>query len=348
MILFHASAALLVGVPLVFGYECQDLKFISTQAAKIHPYDWEKENPTYGVAAAEICKEDPKPSFCPIEIGRSLTESNVVHYSDSTGTIPRQDVVSAIEAALAGNQNFEVQTNLGVAIAFHDLTRNDMILSSRDLSGEFFVANAFVLDRPEDVYKVICPADGDQCDVHLQVKESQFGSCVLKEDTNFDECLDEDYDLNLYVVGLHFMLGASNSGNCPNIALFSVEGGKHKVVFSSADVDGIPSYSFGEKVTLRDFLNAEEVATPTDNEGFDLESNTCVHYAGSIWRELGYPETHELAQFVVSNVVNDPNFEDMTKHHVGGLRYLVAKVVGGKGAMISHLEEVVYSQMLIN
>ena len=283
------------------------------------------------------------------EMGRFLTEGNVVHYSNSTKTIPREEVVSAVEAALEGNQNFEVQTNFGDVIAFQDLTRNDMTLSSGDLYGDFSITNAFVVDSPEVVFQVTCPADDDECHVHIKEEEPQFGRCVLKEATISDKCLDEEHDLNLYVVGgPHFMLGASNGGKCPNVALSSLEGAKVKIVFSSAYTVGIPSYSFGKKITLRDFLKAEEVVPPTDTEGFDLESNTCVHYAGSIWRELGYPETHELAQFVVSNVANDAKFEDMVKTHVGGLRYLAAKVVGGKNAMVSHLKEMVYSQMVIN
>ena len=320
---FKAAAALLVGAPPVFGrgpsnrlvYLC--LPILHTDR--------------------------------PCEMGRFLTEGNVVHYSDSANTVPRDEVVSAVEAALSGNQNFEVQTNLGDTIAFQDLTRNDMILSSGDLDGDFSITNAFVVDSPEVVYQVTCPADGDECNVHVKEEEPPFGLCALKEDTIPEECLKEEYDLNLYVAGgPHFMLGASNGGKCPNVALISVKGAKHKIVFSSVDTVGMPSYSFGKKITLRDFLNAEEVVPPTDTEGFDLESNTCVHYARSVWRELGYPETHELAQFVVSNVANDPKFEDMMKHHAGGLRYLVAKVVGGKSAMVSHLEEVVYSQMVIN
>ena len=321
MISFTAAAALLVGAPPVFG----------TSFSCNHFY----------------CKQGNSRSC---GTGRFLTEGNVIHYSNSANTVPRDEVVSAVEAALSGNQNFEVQTNLGDTIAFQDLTRNDMILSSGDLGGDFSITNAFVVDRPEVVYQVTCPADSDECNVDIKEEEPQFGRCVLKEeDTIPEECLEEEYDLNLYVAGgPHFMLGASNGGKCPNVALSSLEGAKHKIVFSSDDTVGMPSYSFGKKITLRDFLKAEEVVPPTDTEGFNLESNTCVHYAGSIWRELGYPETHELAHFVVSNVANDPKFEDMVKNHVGGLRYLAAKVVGGKNAMVSHLEEMVYSQMVIN
>eukprot|EP00956_Cyclotella_meneghiniana_P046037 scaffold396239_cov56-Cyclotella_meneghiniana.AAC.4 len=280
------------------------------------------------------------------ETGRFLSEGSVVHYSYATQTVPRAEVVSAVEAALAGGQNFEVQTNNGDNIDFQDLTRNDMILSSSDLDGDFTITGPFLVDKPEVNYEVTCPADGNEC--HVAKVESQFDGCVLKDEMIPDQCLDEDYDLNLFVInGPHFMLGVSNEGKCPNVALTSVEGGKHKIMISSAATDDIPSYSFGKKITLRDFLKAEEAAPAIDNEGFDLESNTCVHYAGSIWRGLGYPETHELAQFVVTNVLNDPSFEDMVKSHIGGVRYLLAKAVGGKEALESHLEEVVYSQMII-
>ena len=66
------------------------------------------------------------------------------------------------------------------------------------------------------------------------------------------------------------------------------------------------------------------------------------------WLLLGvWARPPELAQFVVSNVANDPKFEDIAKARVSGLRYLTAKVIGGKRAMQSYLEEVVYSQMII-
>ena len=284
---------------------------------------------------------------------RFLSEGTVVHYDDATHTAPRAEVVSAIEAALEGSQNFEVQTNLGGKLIIQDVTRNGLALSSTNLTVVFSVANAFVRVYPGVVFVDICPAASDVCGVTVpdpqqSSPQPMIGSCVLKEDSIPKECLDEEYDMNLYVVnGPHFMLGASTEGKCPNVALMSREGGKHRIKFSSADAFGIPSYSFGKKVALGDFLKAEVAVPPIDEEGFSLESNSCVHYAGSIWRELGYTETHELAQFVVSNVANDPKFENMAKTHAGGLRYLAAKAVGGKSAMVSHLEEVVYSQMII-
>ena len=318
---FKAAAALLLGAPHVFV----------------------EGDPNYqldGVSVTE-CKDS---DIMTTETGRFLSEGNVVHYSDATQAVPRVEVVSAVETALEGGQNFELQTNNGDNIDFQDLTRNDMILSSSDLNGDFTITGPFVVDNPEVNYEVTCPADGNEC--RVSAVESQFDRCKLKDEMIPDQCLDEDYDVNLYVIdGPHFMLGASNGGKCPNIALTSVEGVKHKFMFSSAANDDIPSYSSGKKATLRQFLEAEEVAPTIGIDAYDLESNTCVHYAGSIWRELGYPETHELAQFIVTNIANDPSFEDMAKSSFGGVRYLLAKAVGGKNALLSHLEEVVYSQM---
>ena len=202
----------------------------------------------------------------------------------------------------------------------------------------------FVVDNPEVNYEVTCPADGQEC--HVAAVGLQFDGCVLKDEIIPDQCLDEDYDLNLYVVhGPHYMLGATNGGKCPNVALSYVKGAKQKIMFSSAATDNIPSHSFGKKVTLRDFLKAEKEAPEGE---FDLMSNNCVHYAASIWRDLESPETHELAQFIVTNFANHPSFEDMAKSSFGGLRYLLAKAIGGNNALVSQLEEVVYSQMIIN
>lgn len=141
---FKAAAALLVGAPPVFG----------TRESMICPHYL--------------------PTDRPCEMGRFLSEGNVVHYSDSTQTVPRVEVVSAVQAALSGNQNFEMQTNLGDAIAFQDLNRNDMILSSGDLDGDFSITNAFVVDSPEVVYQVTCPADSDECDVHVKEEEHRL------------------------------------------------------------------------------------------------------------------------------------------------------------------------------
>jgi hypothetical protein len=321
MMIFKAAAALLLGSPpTVFGV------------------------PIYSSSMMVMPSECEDIDFMATETERFLSDLNVIHYSNAKQTVPRPEVVSAVESALAGGQNFELQTDLGYEIDFQDLTRNDMILSSSDLDGDFTVTGPFVVDYPEVHFEVTCPADDSEC--HVAKKDMQFGGCMLKDEMIPDQCLDEDYDVNLYVIeGPHFMLGASNGGKCPNVALTSAEGVKHKFMFSSAATDDIPSYSSGEKATLRQFLEAEEVAPIIDIDAYDLESNTCVHYAGSIWRELGYPETHELARFIVSSIANDPSFEDLAKSSFGGVRYLLAKAVGGKNALLSHLEEVVYSQM---
>eukprot|EP00956_Cyclotella_meneghiniana_P016100 scaffold25225_cov78-Cyclotella_meneghiniana.AAC.2 len=336
---FKAAAALLIGASPVFVHGVEEMILdVDTYTSKL--YRDCKESDHFMDSETEEYLD-----FMASETDRVLSEGNVVHYSDATHTVPRAEVVSAVEAALSGGQNFEVQTNNGDSIAFHDLTRNDMILSSSELDGDFTVTGPFLVDKPGVHFEVNCPAGSNECDV--VEKHSQFNGCVLKEESIQNQCLDDEYDLYLYVVdGPHFMLGVSNGNKCPNVALVSVEGSKHKIEFS-AHPDNIPSFSFGNKVTLRDFLKAEKEVPAIDDVGFDLESNTCVHYAMSIWRNLGFPETHELAQFVVANALNDPNFEHMAKNRIGGHRYLLAKAVGGKIALESHLGEVVYSQFII-
>ena len=108
------------------------------------------------------CKDS---DFMTTETERFLSEGEVVHYSDETHTVPRADVVSAVEAAMVGLQNFELLTNQGDIIGFQDLTRNDMILSSSDLDGDFTITGPFVVDNPEVNYEVTCPAGGNECDV---------------------------------------------------------------------------------------------------------------------------------------------------------------------------------------
>lgn len=287
---------------------------------------------------------------------RFLSVGDVVHINNA-GTLPRNEVVSAVQDALSGESNFDAQSQTDQGgIVLVDLTRNGMVLTpaAADLENEgFTVTNYFIVDEPDVLYEVTCPpaSDSDVCNA-ARTSPAFFGTqaCLLKEDgiSNIPKyCLDQEYDLKFYVaVAPHFMLGASTSiDGCPNIAFASSDGGKHKIKFKTQDISDIPSYYFG-KVALDDILRAEEDTPPTENENknFNLETNTCVHYGREIWRTLGFTESDELAQFVISGVLNAPNFEDMAKRHVGGIRYLAAKAVGADSALKKHLEGVVYSQ----
>ena len=87
-----------------------------------------------------------------------------------------------------------------------------------------------------------------------------------------------------------------------------------------------------------------------DDSEYDLTKNSCVHYAGQLWRFLGFEETNELALFLVDNIVGSDGsgngFKKIAKNHQvsGGIRALAAFAMG-EDAVKSYIEEVVYSQL---
>ena len=170
----------------------------------------------------DVCEDEVS------RVERFLTEGNVIHYDEAMHTVPRDEVVSALQAALSGSQNFEVEIREGTSITIQDLTRNGMSLTSTNFTGTFTVTNAFVVNHPDEIYDVICPADMDVCGVMVPEGsgENSLGHCVLKEDSIPDSCLADEFELSLYVVqGPHFALGVKNDNvECPNIALISRDG----------------------------------------------------------------------------------------------------------------------------
>ena len=144
------------------------------------------------------------------------------------------------------------------------------------------------------------------------------------------------------------MLGATSDNvtvDCPtNIALFSLDGQKNKITLE--DITEYQKHHLGQAI-LGNVLKAEEKTNPTDEAAFNLATNNCVHYARSLWRLLDFPESDELARFVIENVVNDPNFDTLARQHAGGVRYMAAKTIGGIPAFTGHVEDVVYSQFII-
>ena len=112
-----------------------------------------------------------------------------------------------------------------------------------------------------------------------------------------------------------------------------------------ADVDRRELGShFGEIAHLERRLRvAAEARTPDPAAlPFDLATNSCLHYAGALSRELGFPEDAALADFIVENLV---------AHQGGGeaiARLLAEKdpaAVAGSGLHRDIIKKAVYSQM---
>ena len=178
-------------------------------------------------------------------------------------------------------------------------------------------------------------------------KESLFG----KEDIPL-ACFKLNYALNLNVLpGPHFLLLAAreegaNDFQCPSNFVFDYDTGgisqMHTENMSSAAKHLMGQYPLG------DILEAQgktKSLTRKDSE-YNLETNTCVHYAKDVWRFLGLVETADLAEFIVEGVFNDPNFSNLATKHQGGIGYLSAKANGSQ-ELRNYIKRVVYGQLNI-
>lgn len=300
---------------------------------------------------------------------RKLSEKGVVvHFDPKTMTIPRSEVVLALDVALNGGQdNFELQETYGNELLVLDITRDGMGISMPDggTSAAFNIQNTFVVRQPGVKYHVNCPpeASGNACLVKkMGHGEEEEANCVLG---HFDEnikidakCNDQLYGVSLYYTeGPHFFLGASHADDvgddCPAFIAFASFGGK-KMKAALKDTQlflnkDVPVHHLGDAL-LEEILKAENAAEALDTTSYDLATNNCVHYAVGISRPLEFAETTELATFIIENTVNDGNFEAMAKEndYSGGLRYLAAKAIGGTDMMEDFVEDMVYSQLNIN
>ena len=194
-----------------------------------------------------------------------------------------------------------------------------------------------------------CKGAVDLCNEHT---ESFEGSCVQKlEETDLSvSCDEQEYDVGLIAVpGPHFLIASTQGDqqNCPPAIVFaSIEGEKKKVILSPQVMANFPIHHLGT-AQLQHILDAEKSADAIAIHDFDLATNSCVHFAGKISRRLGFPETDELATFIIEHALGDPDFEKLAKSYSGGFSYLAAKVAGGEEALKDRLKDIVYSQLRI-
>lgn len=122
-------------------------------------------------------------------------------------------------------------------------------------------------------------------------------------------CLDNNYDVELKAMsndgdGTHFFLTASvspgenayDNENCPRFLAFASRDEK-KLTYHVPDVTAVndrkySSYLFG-KASLKAIVNAESSIEAVKDSEYNLTSNSCIHYAGRIWRQLQFDETIE-------------------------------------------------------
>eukprot|EP00956_Cyclotella_meneghiniana_P031501 scaffold82842_cov48-Cyclotella_meneghiniana.AAC.2 len=172
------------------------------------------------------------------------------------------------------------------------------------------------------------------------------------------KCKDVLYKVGLYgLSGSHFFIGGTvinNADNdvmanidCPSaIAFASIDGTKKVYNAQETAVQELSNHFLGQ-FALYDILAAEENVTAIDNSGYHLTKNTCIHYAGAIWRALGVEETHDMADFLVTNLVDSDEFIEFAKMKAGGLRVVTAFAVGGKHALENYVRDIVTSQLNI-
>lgn len=182
----------------------------------------------------------------------------------------------------------------------------------------------------------------------------------LAKDVSAD-CRLKTYDVALNALirqGSHFFLTATASSNnrvvsakCPKVIAFaSVYGKKAAYLVKKKKLMNDITYNhYLGKATLEKIIDAESNVEPVDDSKYDLTKNSCVHYAGSIWRELGFDETNQLAIFLVQNLIRDDGFVNVArdKVKVGGLRVLAMYMVGGDIVFEKYVKDTVFSQLNI-
>lgn len=173
---------------------------------------------------------------------------------------------------------------------------------------------------------------------------------LLKRNDISLNCFKQDYALSLHTLpGPHFLLLAKreerkNNKECPsNVAFDYVEGGMAEVFME--DIAGFAQHPLGS-YQLSDILQAQEKAEAHIEKAseYNLETNTCLHYARDVWSSLGLVDTIDMAEFIVEGVFNDSNFENLAKKHRGGTGYLTAKA-SGKHELKNYIKDVVYTQL---
>ena len=181
----------------------------------------------------------------------------------------------------------------------------------------------------------------------------------MKEDIPSD-CLGSNYDVELRALTdedeeAHFVLTAKVSSEeklldykCPDFLTFtSIDGKKftHRVN-DPTEFNKYSSFLLG-KASLKEIMNAESSVAAIKDSEYDLTNNSCIHYAGRIWRNLRFDETNDLANFLIDNLLKNDGFLNIARHKsaAGGLRVL--SYVTGQGSLKDFVKDLVYSQLNI-
>ena len=173
-------------------------------------------------------------------------------------------------------------------------------------------------------------------------------------------CLNNIYDVELRAMedeGAHFVLAAklsadeksSDNDKCPDLLTFtSIDEKKftHRIQDINKFDEDSSSFLLA-KASLKEITDAESSVKAIKDSEYDITKNSCVHYAGHIWRKLHFDETNELASFLIKHLLKDDGLLTVArgKLSAGGLR--VMSYVKGKGSFEDFVKNTVYSQLNI-
>lgn len=157
------------------------------------------------------------------------------------------------------------------------------------------------------------------------------------------KCLNRSYEVAFNSViknGSHFFLTAFPSTKenistpeCPSLAFASING--EKVVYSMDDTQVLKTSTQSHwlgNTSFKNIIEAEASVEAVHGSKLDLTKNSCIHYAGSIWRAIGFEETTELANFLIDSLLREDGLLSVARQNtdIGGLAILSRYAMGTK------------------
>lgn len=169
------------------------------------------------------------------------------------------------------------------------------------------------------------PVERDTCDIDCEINKwrQEIDAREINLSDIPSECTSQEYDIGLYSFparGSHFIIVATKSEPneeddvCPSIiALTSVN--RRKLALHISQQDLMRDFNIHDvgKVSLDLLTKAEENVFPIDDAMMDIMHHYCAQYMQDIVRLLGIEMTSELANFLVENLLRDPEVINRAK-----------------------------------
>ena len=246
---------------------------------------------------------------------RRMLASAVDVYDGDELTLPRSEVVSAIDDALTGEEAFVeiLHSSENDNIKLIKLTSDGASIPT-DTSGSFQAVGNVVVDEPDISYTVDCPEYSEDavCTVHGESEGKEDCGLVKGIDADLkEECADVTYKVGLKFINTgsgmpHFNLLASLSDNdskvnkeCPAMIMFEGTNGGKETITTKHILNGHDEniHFFGD-ATFKALLQAESKVDGIPKDEYNSFDNTCVHYASRIANGIGFEKSNELLEFI--------------------------------------------------